>query len=48
VGADLGMMDRDARKIRGQRPFVFSNLKIGSGVTDIANFIVTTGGLDNG
>src|SRR5262245_18810639 len=28
VGADLGVMDRDAKKMRGQRPFLFSNLKI--------------------
>lgn len=45
VGADLGIMDRDARKMRGERPFIFSNLKIGTGAADIAAFIVTTGGL---
>jgi urease accessory protein len=48
VGADLGVMDRDARKMRGERPFIFSNFKIGTGVTDIAEFIVTTGGLEGG
>jgi urease accessory protein len=46
VGADLGVMDRDARKMRGDRPFIFSNLKDGFGVVDIARFIVTAGGLD--
>ena len=46
VGADLGVMDRDARKIRGARPFIFSNLKKNIGVADIANFIVKNGGLD--
>ena len=45
VGADLGVMDRDARKMRGERPFIFSNLKEGTGVADIAEFIVATGGL---
>ncbi|NQU71872.1 MAG: urease accessory protein UreG, partial [Rhodospirillales bacterium] len=47
VGADLGIMDRDARKMRGDRPFIFSNLKDGSGVVDIAGFIVTKGGLES-
>ncbi|MBY0401216.1 urease accessory protein UreG [Myxococcota bacterium] len=32
VGADLGVMDRDARRMRGERPFVFSNLKTGTGL----------------
>jgi urease accessory protein len=32
-------MDRDARTMRGERPFVFSNLKIGSGLDDIIAFI---------
>lgn len=43
VGADLGVMDRDAKKMRGQKPFVFSNLKDGTGVTDIVTFIVEQG-----
>ena len=46
VGASLEVMDRDARRMRGERPFVFSNLKIGDGLADIARFIVETGGLD--
>ncbi len=46
VGASLEVMDRDARRMRGERPFVFSNLKTGDGLVDIARFIVETGGLD--
>ena len=46
VGADLGVMDRDAKKMRGERPFIFTNIKTGQGVTPIANFIEETGGLD--
>jgi urease accessory protein len=46
VGADLGVMDRDARKMRGERPFVFANLKAGEGLAEIADFIVRAGGLD--
>ena len=38
-------MDRDARKMRGQRPFLFSNLKENKGVAEIASFIVRQGGL---
>ena len=43
VGADLGVMDRDAKKMRGERPFVFSNLKDESGLDDIIEFIETKG-----
>lgn len=39
VGASLEVMDRDAKKMRGERPFVFSNLKKGDGLQDIINFI---------
>ena len=45
VGADLGVMDRDARKMRGQRPFMFTNLKENNGVAEIASFILKAGGL---
>ncbi len=45
VGADLGVMDRDARKMRGQRPFVFTNLKDNKGVDEVASFVVRQGGL---
>ena len=45
VGADLGVMDRDARKMRGARPFIFTNLKIDQGVREIAAFILEQGGI---
>ncbi len=45
VGADLGVMDRDAKKMRGDRPFYFTNLKVGEGVSDIVEFIISIGGL---
>lgn len=45
VGASLAVMDQDARRMRGARPFVFANLKTGGGLGTIADFIVTTGGL---
>ncbi|MBM3620717.1 MAG: urease accessory protein UreG [Alphaproteobacteria bacterium] len=45
VGASLEVMDRDAKKMRGARPFVFSNLKEDRGVAEIADFIVRQGGL---
>ena len=45
VGANLEVMDRDAKKMRGARPFLFSNLKENKGVDDIAAFIVRQGGL---
>jgi urease accessory protein len=47
VGASLEVMDRDAKKMRGSRPFVFTNLKIGDGVDKIAHFVVESGGLRN-
>jgi urease accessory protein len=45
VGADLSVMDRDARRMRGARPFVFTNLKQDRGVAGIADFILEQGGL---
>ncbi len=44
VGADLGVMDRDAKKMRGERPFLFTNLKADKGVTEISEFILRMGG----
>jgi urease accessory protein len=46
VGASLEVMDRDARRMRGERPFLFTNLKANRGVPEIASFIITQGGLD--
>jgi urease accessory protein len=46
VGASLEVMDRDARRMRGERPFVFSNLKTGEGLSAIVDFIVKQGMLD--
>ena len=46
VGASLEVMDRDAKKMRGERPFVFSNMKTGEGVSDIIDFIVEKGMLE--
>jgi urease accessory protein len=45
VGADLGVMERDARRMRGERPFVFTNIKKRQGVDGVADFIVRMGGL---
>lgn len=45
VGADLGVMARDAKKMRKERPFVFAQVKQGEGVGEIIGFIETTGGL---
>ena len=43
VGASLEVMERDARRMRGERPFVFSNLKEGVGLDDIVSFIERRG-----
>ncbi|HEX4339581.1 MAG TPA: urease accessory protein UreG [Polyangiaceae bacterium] len=48
VGASLEVMDRDARKQRGERPFLFTNLKTGDGVDAVKDFIVRQGLLDVG
>ncbi len=45
VGASLEVMDRDARRMRGERPFLFTNVKDGVGVADVARFVVERGGL---
>ncbi|OQW51992.1 urease accessory protein UreG [Candidatus Raskinella chloraquaticus] len=46
VGADLAKMDVDARRMRGVRPFVFTNIKDDIGLGDVEAFIRTKGGLD--
>jgi urease accessory protein len=45
VGADLDVMARDSRRMRGDRPFVFTNLKVDEGVGDIVEFVEVSGGL---
>jgi urease accessory protein len=39
VGADLGVMERDTKKMRGEKPFVFTNLKTQAGLESIVNFV---------
>jgi urease accessory protein len=48
VGASLEVMDRDARKMRGERPFVFTNLKAGEGLQTVVDFVVERGMLGAG
>ena len=48
VGASLEVMERDAKRMRGARPFVFTNLKAGQGVDLVARFIEEKGGLGAG
>ena len=45
VGASLAVMDRDARKMRGDRPFVFTNVRAGQNVDVVVDFIIRAGGL---
>lgn len=47
VGADLSVMDRDSKRMRGERPFVFTNIRSGQGVEEIARFICDKGGLSS-
>ncbi|MFM1891802.1 MAG: hypothetical protein RLZ44_879 [Pseudomonadota bacterium] len=46
VGASLEVMERDSRRMRGERPFVFSNLRTGQGLEEIIAFIEREGMLD--
>ena len=46
VGASLDVMERDAKKMRGDRPFVFSNMKTGQGIQEILAFIIDRGMLN--
>ena len=46
VGADLAVMARDAERMRGTRPFVFTNLKAGEGLDQVIAFVMSAGGLD--
>lgn len=45
VGASLEVMDLDAKRMRGERPFYFTNIRAGNGVAEVARFIETAGGL---
>jgi urease accessory protein len=46
VGASLAVMESDTRRMRGERPFVFTDLKTGEGAQDVARFITRAGGLE--
>ena len=45
VGASLEVMERDAKRMRGERPFIFTNLKTGEGAGSVASFVERQGGL---
>ncbi len=45
VGADLGIMEDDTKRMRGQRPYVFANVRAGIGVEAVARFVEQAGGL---
>jgi urease accessory protein len=45
VGADLSIMESDTQRMRGQRPYVFTNLKAGHGVSTVTQFVERAGGL---
>jgi urease accessory protein len=45
VGASLEVMEHDTRRMRGERAFVFTNLRSGKGVDEIIDFVVREGGL---
>ena len=45
VGADLTVMERDAKRMRGERPFVFTNMRTGVGLAEVTGFIRRAGGI---
>ncbi|BBO91498.1 urease accessory protein UreG [Desulfosarcina ovata] len=47
VGASLDVMETDTRRMRGEKPFVFTNMKTGQGIDDIVVFIKTQGMLES-
>lgn len=47
VGANLDVMNRDAQRMRGTRPFTFSNLKSGDGLETVEAFVLASGGLED-
>ncbi|MFA5958629.1 urease accessory protein UreG [Hyphomicrobium sp.] len=48
VGANLAVMERDTKRMRGERPYVFTNIKDGKGTEDVVQFLIRAGGLDAG
>lgn len=46
VGASLEVMDRDAKRMRGEKPFVFTSIRRGQGISDVAEFVVREGLLE--
>ncbi len=48
VGADLAVMERDSRRMRADRPFVFTNIRAGIGVEEVVRFVEMRGGLTRG
>jgi urease accessory protein len=46
VGASLQNMERETKRMRGERPFVFTNMRAGQGIDEIARFIEQKGGLE--
>jgi urease accessory protein len=47
VGASLSNMERETKRMRGERPFVFTNMRAGKGVDEVARFIEQKGGLES-
>jgi urease accessory protein len=41
VGADLSIMERDTKRMRGEQPFIFTNLKVQAGLADVIDFIIS-------
>lgn len=46
VGANLDVMEQDTKRMRGERPYVFTNIRDGVGVGEVAQFVARAGGLD--
>jgi urease accessory protein len=46
VGASLSVMEADTKRMRGERPYVFTNMKTGDGLDTIIGFIIARGGLE--
>jgi urease accessory protein len=48
VGASIEVMERDSKRMRGERPFVFTNLREGQGLDEVVGFILREGMLTAG